>query len=220
MKSEVTQLQGPMGAQHGSSLPPIQTEEEKQKLRQELEDEYFQQRQEMKKVENKTKALQNQAEELKLKLKEKDTLLRIAKFKLSEVQRNIKTTQLKPIQQARADERAQNNKSFSPKRGGGGKIEGLQPAPIPKQKAFAPEAAFVPMRNHPTKPPTKLIATAPKSGALAHKNDPTKTIGKSPPKNAAPANPGDPNAPPTQDPAQKGVTREASKTTLGDKKQS
>ena len=51
----------------------------------------------MKKVENKTKALQNQAEELKLKLKEKDTLLRIAKFKLSEVQRNIKTTQLKPI---------------------------------------------------------------------------------------------------------------------------
>jgi hypothetical protein len=39
----------------------------------------------MKKTENKTKSLSKQAEELRLKLKEKDTMLRIAKFKLSEV---------------------------------------------------------------------------------------------------------------------------------------
>jgi hypothetical protein len=39
----------------------------------------------MKKCESKTKSLQSQAEELRLKLKEKDTMLRIAKFKLSEV---------------------------------------------------------------------------------------------------------------------------------------
>jgi len=48
-------------------------------------------------VETKTKGLKQQADELKHKLKEKETLLRIAKFKLSEMQRNIKHTQLKPL---------------------------------------------------------------------------------------------------------------------------
>jgi hypothetical protein len=51
----------------------------------------------MRKADNKTKALANQSEELRAKLKEKDTMLRIAKFKLSEVQRNIKHNQLKPM---------------------------------------------------------------------------------------------------------------------------
>ena len=39
----------------------------------------------MRKADNKTKALAQQADEMRAKLKEKDTMLRIAKFKLSEV---------------------------------------------------------------------------------------------------------------------------------------
>lgn len=76
----------------GTSLPAIEvkTEEDKNRLREELEEEYFKQRTELKKVENKTKSMQNTADELKLKLKEKETMLRIAKFKLTEVNRNIK----------------------------------------------------------------------------------------------------------------------------------
>ena len=80
-----------------SSLPAITSDQDKQVLREELKAEYFKQNTELKKVENKTKALSSQADELRAKLKEKDTLLRIAKFKLSEVQRNIKHNQLKPI---------------------------------------------------------------------------------------------------------------------------
>ena len=71
-------------------LPPIQSEEERQQLKQQLEEEYIKQRAEVKKVEGKTKVLQQQAEDLKATLKEKETMLRIAKFKLSELQRNIK----------------------------------------------------------------------------------------------------------------------------------
>jgi hypothetical protein len=41
--------------------------------------------------------LEIKAEELKLKLKEKETMLRISKFKLSDVNRNIKHGTLKPI---------------------------------------------------------------------------------------------------------------------------
>ena len=48
-----------------------------------------------------------------MKLKEKDTMLRIAKFKLSEVQRNIKHTQLKPIEKPREE-------SLEPVKKGGG----------------------------------------------------------------------------------------------------
>lgn len=80
------------------ALPPIENEEEKQKLREDLETEYFHQRNQMKKIENQTKNLELKAEELKIKLKEKETMLRIAKFKLSEVNRNIKHGQLKPIE--------------------------------------------------------------------------------------------------------------------------
>jgi hypothetical protein len=58
----------------------------------------------MKKFENKTKNLSNQAEELRLKLKEKDTMLRIAKFKLSEVSRNIKHSSIKPVERVESDE--------------------------------------------------------------------------------------------------------------------
>ena len=51
----------------------------------------------MKKIENSTKGLEIKAEELRIKLKEKETMLRISKFKLSEVSRSIKHGQLKPI---------------------------------------------------------------------------------------------------------------------------
>jgi len=67
----------------------VKNEEDKARLREELEEEYFKQRTELKKVEGKTKGMQQQADELKLKLKEKETMLRIAKFKLNEVNRNI-----------------------------------------------------------------------------------------------------------------------------------
>lgn len=53
----------------------------------------------MKKIENSTKGLEIKAEELRIKLKEKETMLRISKFKLSEVSRSIKHGQLKPIVQ-------------------------------------------------------------------------------------------------------------------------
>ena len=75
---------------NSGSLPPIENEEEKQKLREDLENEYFNQRNQLKKIENQTKTLELRAEELKLKLKEKETMLRISKFKLSDVNRNIK----------------------------------------------------------------------------------------------------------------------------------
>ena len=80
----------------------------------------------MKKTENKTKSLSKQAEELRLKLKEKDTMLRIAKFKLSEVQRNIKHSTMKP-QEKRDD-------SMEPKMKGGG--AGV-PVSSPKEKTAA-----------------------------------------------------------------------------------
>lgn len=41
-----------------NSLPPIENEEEKQKLRNDLETEYFHQRNQMKKIENQTKTLE------------------------------------------------------------------------------------------------------------------------------------------------------------------
>lgn len=92
--SKGQRLQGIAGS---ASLPnihqpaePIQSEEEKKKLREELEQEYFKQRSEMKMVEKATKNLNDQAEDLRIKLKEKETMLRIAKFKLAEVSRNIK----------------------------------------------------------------------------------------------------------------------------------
>jgi len=49
--------------------------------------------------------MQNQADELRIKLKEKETMLRIAKFKLTEVNRNIKYGQMN-VQQA--DKAAKN----------------------------------------------------------------------------------------------------------------
>ena len=79
----------------------------------------------MKKTENKTKALSNQAEELRIKLKEKDTMLRIAKFKLSEVQRNIKHSTMKP---------KEREESTEPKMKGGG--AGV-PVSSPKEKTAA-----------------------------------------------------------------------------------
>ena len=45
-----------MGATN-STLPPIKSEEDKQKLREELEKEYFEQRNEIQKAEKKAKAL-------------------------------------------------------------------------------------------------------------------------------------------------------------------
>ena len=63
----------------------------------------------MKTVEKQTKSLTDQADELRLKLKEKETMLRIAKFKLAEVSRNIKHGQLKPI-----DRKKDRNDSKSP----------------------------------------------------------------------------------------------------------
>jgi hypothetical protein len=44
----------------------------------------------MRQAEKKTSALNDQVKALQSKLKEKDTMLRIAKFKLNEVNRNIK----------------------------------------------------------------------------------------------------------------------------------
>ena len=67
----------------------------------------------MKTVEKQTKSLTDQAEELRLKLKEKETMLRIAKFKLAEVSRNIKHGQLKPIDKPKKD----RNASLSPEVG-------------------------------------------------------------------------------------------------------
>lgn len=58
-----------------------------------LEEDQTRQRAEIKKVEGRTRQLQLQADELRAKLKEKETLLRIAKFKLSEVHRGIKQGQ-------------------------------------------------------------------------------------------------------------------------------
>lgn len=89
---------------NSGSLPPIENEEEKQKLREDLENEYFNQRNQLKKIENQTKTLELKAEELKLKLKEKETMLRISKFKLSDVNRNIKHGTLKPIDSKMSDE--------------------------------------------------------------------------------------------------------------------
>ena len=80
-----------------NSLPPIENEEEKQKLRNDLENEYFHQRNQLKKIDNQTKSLETRVDELKVKLKEKEMMLRISKFKLSEINRNIKHGQLKPI---------------------------------------------------------------------------------------------------------------------------
>ena len=51
----------------------------------------------MKKVELKTMKLQEEADKLKATLKEKETMYRITKFKLNELKRNIKHTQLKPL---------------------------------------------------------------------------------------------------------------------------
>lgn len=59
-------------------------------MKEDIEKEYFQQRTEIKAAEKKTKNMMEQVEQLKAKLKEKDTLLRIAKHKLIEVNRNIK----------------------------------------------------------------------------------------------------------------------------------
>ena len=73
-----------------SSLPPIQNDEEKHRLREELEADYFRQRKELKDIDKKTKEYENQAEQLKVQLKEKESLLRIAQFKLSEINRKIK----------------------------------------------------------------------------------------------------------------------------------
>ena len=47
-------------------------------------------------------------EELKLKLKEKDTLVRISKFKLNEVNRNIKQGQLNLVAAEKEKENAKN----------------------------------------------------------------------------------------------------------------
>ena len=55
-----------------------------------MEQEYFKQRADMKKVESKTKTLEMEANDLRLKLKEKESLLRITKYKLNEVSRGIK----------------------------------------------------------------------------------------------------------------------------------
>lgn len=52
--------------------------------------------------------MQKQVEELKLKLKEKDTLVRISKFKLNEVNRNIKQGQLNLIHAEKEKENAKN----------------------------------------------------------------------------------------------------------------
>ena len=93
MKGNRNGLAGPGSASLPNihqSAEPIQSEEEKKRLREELEQEYFKQRGEMKQVEKQTKSLTDQADELRLKLKEKETMLRIAKFKLAEVSRNIK----------------------------------------------------------------------------------------------------------------------------------
>lgn len=74
-----------------SSLPPIgQNDEEKNRLREELEADYFKQRKELKDIEKKTKEYETQAEQLKTALKEKESLLRISQFKLSEINRKIK----------------------------------------------------------------------------------------------------------------------------------
>ena len=55
--------------------------------------------------------MQNTADELKLKLKEKETMLRIAKFKLTEVNRNIKYGQLHVSQ---ADKAAKKEEAAKP----------------------------------------------------------------------------------------------------------
>ena len=59
-------------------------------MREELEADYFRQRKELKDIEKKTKEYDSQAETLKTALKEKESLLRISQFKLSEIQRKIK----------------------------------------------------------------------------------------------------------------------------------
>lgn len=81
------------------------------------------------------------------------------------------------------------------------------------------------MRNVPSKPPTKLVATAPKSGALGNKAvDPkAATLGKSPSKAVAGGNKADPTAGAnltTPQQVQKTVSRDNSKTTLDAKKES
>ena len=59
-------------------------------MRKEMEDENARQRTEIKAQEKKTKEMNLQVDELRTKLKDKETMLRIAKFKLAEVNRNIK----------------------------------------------------------------------------------------------------------------------------------
>ena len=54
---EPPKQRGVNASQNNSNLPSIHTEEEKKKLREELEEEYFKQRAELKKMENKTKLM-------------------------------------------------------------------------------------------------------------------------------------------------------------------
>lgn len=63
-----------------------------------MENEYFHQRTQLKKIDNQTKSLETKVDDLKTKLKEKEMMLRISKYKLSEINRNIKHGQLRPIQ--------------------------------------------------------------------------------------------------------------------------
>ena len=102
----------------GSTLPMIEVknEDDKARLREELEEEYFKQRTELKKVENKTKSMSQQAEELKLKLKEKETMLRIAKFKLNEVNRNISYGQRAAKEGATKEEQESGEQEGKPPR--------------------------------------------------------------------------------------------------------
>ena len=89
MKNQQLQTLEASQPKKSSLLPPINSEEDKTKLREQLEAETFEQRQEVRAAEKKSKQLTDDVEALKKKLKEKETTLRIAKFKLSEVNRNI-----------------------------------------------------------------------------------------------------------------------------------
>ena len=68
-----------------------------------------------------------------MKLKEKDTMYRIASFKLSEVTRNIKHSQLKPLEKPREE-------STEPVKKGGGAGVPIIP---PTEKTRADHAAKV-----------------------------------------------------------------------------
>lgn len=73
------------------------------------------------------------------------------------------------------------------------------------------------MRNVPTKPPTKLVPSLPKSGVLANKDSKAATLSKSPSK-AGVGKPADPTA--NLAAPQKVVSRDNSKTNLDSKKDS